>query len=152
VNYACNTFYFTLVSASFEAKSPFFQVSLLNLHYFCGIFAAEKSTKMYTFPCTIGKCTTNWSKATKLAAGQKQLLLGVFVTVNKETSKLPRSESVGELCQPTERYLSAKLEPNFADGGCHVVIVTDPCGSILGFIDRSRHPFFQVPPQLYSRS
>jgi hypothetical protein len=27
----------------------------------------------------------------------------------------------------------------FADRGCHVVSVTDPCGLILGFLDRSRY-------------
>jgi hypothetical protein len=29
--------------------------------------------------------------------------------------------------------------------------VTDPYGSILGFLDRSRYSFFQVAAQLYSR-
>jgi hypothetical protein len=32
-----------------------------------------------------------------------------------------------------------------------VVIVTDPYGRILGFLDRSRYFFYQVAPQLYSR-
>jgi hypothetical protein len=36
------------------------------------------------------------------------------------------------------------------DRGCHVVGVTDPCGRIIGFLDRSRYFFFQVAPQLYS--
>jgi hypothetical protein len=51
----------------------------------------------------------------------------------------------------TDRRLSAKLVPTFADKECHVVSVTDPCGRILGFLDRSRYFFFQVAPQLYSR-
>jgi hypothetical protein len=51
-----------------------------------------------------------------------------------------------------DRRLSAKLVPTFADGGCHVVSVTDPYGRNLGFLDRSRYFFFQVSPQLYSRS
>jgi hypothetical protein len=46
---------------------------------------------------------------------------------------------------------SAKLVPNFADRGCHIVSVTDPYGRILDFINRSRYFFFQVAPQLYSR-
>jgi hypothetical protein len=29
--------------------------------------------------------------------------------------------------------------PTFADKGCHVVSVTGPYGSILGFLDRSRY-------------
>jgi CBS-domain-containing membrane protein len=44
--------------------------------------------------------------------------------------------------------MSAKLVPTFADRGCHVVTVTDPCGRILGFLDRSRFFIFQVAPQL----
>jgi hypothetical protein len=34
---------------------------------------------------------------------------------------------------------------------CHVVSVTDRYGRNIGFIDRSRHFFFRVAPQLYSR-
>jgi hypothetical protein len=47
--------------------------------------------------------------------------------------------------------MSAKLVPTFADRGYCVVSATDPHGRILGFLDRSRYYFFQVPPQLYSR-
>jgi hypothetical protein len=50
-----------------------------------------------------------------------------------------------------DRRLSAKLVPTFADRSCHVVIVTDPYGGTLGFLDRSRYFFFQVAPQLYTR-
>jgi CBS domain containing-hemolysin-like protein len=39
----------------------------------------------------------------------------------------------------TDRRLSAKLMPTFADRECHMVCVTDPYGSILGFLDRSRY-------------
>jgi hypothetical protein len=51
----------------------------------------------------------------------------------------PWSESVSELYQPSDRRLSAKWLPTFADRGCHVVSVTDPYGSILDFLDRSRY-------------
>jgi hypothetical protein len=34
-----------------------------------------------------------------------------------------------------DRRLSAKLVPTFAEG-CRVVSVTDPYGSIIGFLDR----------------
>jgi hypothetical protein len=34
-------------------------------------------------------------------------------------------ESASELCRPSDRRLSAKLVPTFADRGCHVVSVTD---------------------------
>jgi hypothetical protein len=53
--------------------------------------------------------------------------------------------------QPSDRHLSAKLMPTFADRGCHVVSVTEPYVHILGFLDRSRYFFFQVAPHLYSR-
>jgi hypothetical protein len=61
----------------------------------------------------------------------------------------PWPESVSELYRPSDRRLSAKLLPNFADRGCHVVSVTDPYGRILRFLDRNF--FFQAAPQLYSR-
>jgi hypothetical protein len=40
---------------------------------------------------------------------------------------------------PSDRRLSAKWLPTCADRGCHMVSVTDPSGSILGFLDRSRY-------------
>jgi CBS-domain-containing membrane protein len=52
---------------------------------------------------------------------------------------------------PSDLRFSAKLVPTFADRGWHVVIVTNPYGRILGFLDRSRYFLYQVAPQLYSR-
>jgi CBS-domain-containing membrane protein len=46
------------------------------------------------------------------------------------------TESVSELYRPRGSRLSEKLVPTFAERACHVVSVTDPCGRILGFIDR----------------
>jgi hypothetical protein len=51
----------------------------------------------------------------------------------------PWSESATELYRPSDRRLSAKWLPTFADRGCHVVSVTDLYGRILGFLDRSRY-------------
>jgi hypothetical protein len=48
----------------------------------------------------------------------------------------PWSESESELYRLSDRRLSAKLVPSFADRGCYVVSVTDPYGRILGFLDR----------------
>jgi hypothetical protein len=45
-------------------------------------------------------------------------------------------ESASELYRPSDRRFLAKLVPTFAVRGCHVVSVTDPYGSILGFLDR----------------
>jgi hypothetical protein len=51
------------------------------------------------------------------------------------------SESASEIYPPSDRRLSVKWLLTFADGGCHVVSVTDPYGRILGFLDRSRYTF-----------
>jgi hypothetical protein len=48
--------------------------------------------------------------------------------------------------------MSEKLVPTSADREWNVVSVTDPYGRILDFLDRSRYFYFQVAPQLYSRS
>jgi hypothetical protein len=47
--------------------------------------------------------------------------------------------------------LVGEVSANFCNWGCHMVSVTDPYCSILGFQDRSRYFFFQAAPQLYSR-
>jgi hypothetical protein len=47
--------------------------------------------------------------------------------------KTPWSESASELYRPSDRRLSAKRLPTFADRGYHVVSVTDPYGCILVF-------------------
>jgi hypothetical protein len=65
--------------------------------------------------------------------------------------RTPWPESASELYRPSDRRLSSKLVPTFADRGCHVVTVTDPYCRIVGFLDRSCYFFFQVAPQLYSR-
>jgi CBS-domain-containing membrane protein len=44
-------------------------------------------------------------------------------------------EPASELYWPSNLRLSQKLVPTFADRGCHVVIVTDPYGRIIGFLD-----------------
>jgi hypothetical protein len=43
---------------------------------------------------------------------------------------------MSKLYRPIDCRLSAKLVPTFADIGCYVVSVTDPCGRNLGFLDR----------------
>jgi hypothetical protein len=65
----------------------------------------------------------------------KRKQLGITLK-NKQT---PWSESASELYRPSDRRLSAKWLPTFADKGCHVVGVTDPYSRILGFLDRSRY-------------
>jgi hypothetical protein len=55
---------------------------------------------------------------------------------NKQT---PWSDSASELYRPSDRRLSVKWLPTFADKGCHMISVTDPYARILGFLDRSRY-------------
>jgi hypothetical protein len=63
----------------------------------------------------------------------------------------PWPEYARELYRPSDRRLSGKLVPTFADERCHVFRVTDPYSRNLGFLDRSRYFSFKVAPQLYSR-
>jgi hypothetical protein len=53
--------------------------------------------------------------------------------LNHTITKIPWPQSASEIYRPSDRPLSAKLVSIFADRGCQVVSVTDPCGSILGF-------------------
>jgi hypothetical protein len=70
----------------------------------------------------------------------------------KQTNKqTPWSKSASELYRPSDRRLSAKWLPTFADIGCHVVSVTDPYGRIQRFYRQEPLLFYQVAPQLYSR-
>jgi hypothetical protein len=62
----------------------------------------------------------------------------------------PRSVSTSELYRPSDRRLSAKWLPTFADRGYHMVSVT----SLRPYSRFSRQEpllFYQVAPQLYSR-
>jgi hypothetical protein len=61
-----------------------------------------------------------------------RLHIGMWYNMFK---KNPWPESASELYPPSDRRLSAKLVPTFADRGCHVVSVTEPYGRILGFLD-----------------
>jgi hypothetical protein len=63
----------------------------------------------------------------------------VTVTQGSNGYKSAWPESASELYRLSDRCLSAKLVPTFADRGCHMVSVTDPYGRILGFLDRTRY-------------
>jgi hypothetical protein len=52
--------------------------------------------------------------------------------------KTPCPEFASELYRPSDRRLSAKLMPNFADKRCRVVSETDPYGRIFGFLHRTQ--------------
>jgi hypothetical protein len=78
------------------------------------------------------------------------LCLYRYTEIQIEGMKIPWLESASQLYRQSDRSLSTKLVPTFVGGRYHVVSVTDPYGSILGFLDDSRYFFFQVAPHLYS--
>jgi hypothetical protein len=83
-------------------------------------------------PCT---CLTGlWHSWTQVRPDKSAALTAVLTK-----KKAPWSESASELYRPSDRRLSAKWLPTFADRGCHVDSVTDPYGRILDFLDRSRY-------------
>jgi hypothetical protein len=58
------------------------------------------------------------------------------VVVLKQNEHTPWPESANELYRPSDRSLSAKLMPTFADRRCHVVSATNLYGRNLSFLDR----------------
>jgi hypothetical protein len=68
---------------------------------------------------------------------------------NNRQTNWPQSAS--ELYRPSDHRLSAKLFPSFSDRESLVVSMTDLCGRILDFLDRSCYFFFQVAPEFYSQ-
>jgi hypothetical protein len=61
------------------------------------------------------------------------------------------SQPTSEPYLSSDRRLSAKLVPTFADRGCHVFSAANPHGRNFDFLDRSRYYFFKVAPQLSSQ-
>jgi hypothetical protein len=57
----------------------------------------------------------------------QHLLRNIAIVEDKKT-KLHGLQSASELYLPSDRRLSAKLVPTFADRGCRVVSATDPPG------------------------
>jgi hypothetical protein len=83
---------------------------------------------------------TDWGEPRNVSSRICNLWVKILNCTNKQTNKqTPWSESASELYRPSDRRLSAKWLPTFADRGCHMVSVTDPYGRILRFLDRSRY-------------
>jgi hypothetical protein len=83
--------------------------------------------------------------------GLKFWELALLCNVCTGMDETPWPESTSAVHRPSDRRLSAKLVPTFADRGCQLVSVTFPYGRILRFLEQSRYSFLQVAPQLYSR-
>jgi hypothetical protein len=60
----------------------------------------------------------------------------VDVNVKKKTNSVALVRERTIPTRPSDRRLSAKLVPTFADRGCCIVSTTDPYGRILGFLGR----------------
>jgi hypothetical protein len=57
-------------------------------------------------------------------------------------TKTPKLHGLSPRANYTDRAITACRRSDcqlFADGGCHVVRMTDPYGRILGFLDRNRY-------------
>jgi hypothetical protein len=83
----------------------------------------------------------------RIKCGKIHIMEGICYGQYRE-KKTPWPESASELYRLSDRRVSAKLVPTFADRALHVVSVTDPYGHILEFLDRSRYFFFQEASQL----
>jgi hypothetical protein len=137
------------------AISPSFTFSL----HFCWC-PLTKRRKRVSFHYTISevyvnrntfwrKTATNvpvlWSETSGMTSSQLSAIRresgGTLQTVSmsQKQKQTPWSESASELYRPSDRRISAKWLPTFADKGCQVVSVRDPYGRILGFLGRSRY-------------
>jgi hypothetical protein len=115
--------------------------------YVPSIYSPKLRTQSWNLEESKSSHTTKNNKPTSL------IFIIAYINIYKQqTKQTPWSESASELYRPSDRRLSAKLVPTFADRARHVVSVTDPQGCILGFLDRSRNFLFQVAPQLYSKA
>jgi hypothetical protein len=65
------------------------------------------------------------------------MLVVASISHGDKHSPAHKKKSASELYRPSDRRLSAKRLPTFADKGCHVVSVTDPYGRIHGSLDSS---------------
>jgi hypothetical protein len=65
---------------------------------------------------------------------------GVWMFCDTKKKKIKKNlRGLSPQANYTDRRLSAKLVPTFADRGCHVVSAPNPHGRILGFLDPNRY-------------
>jgi hypothetical protein len=86
-----------------------------------------------------GSFTVRMEGGSIVSSYAPQIVSSYSPKLSSELNLTTWPESARELYRPTDRRLSVKLVPTFADRGCHVVSVTDPFGRILDFLDRSRY-------------
>jgi hypothetical protein len=144
-NRAVTTHYIYKFQMVLTVGSDFFFLTNINLSFLCNrdLICSpcyiKLSFKCYLdeFQCNIPHCRACFIVTTKILKINIRTNVGLPITkTNKQT---PWSESVSVLYRLSDRRLSPKWLPTFADRRCHVVSVTDPYGRILGFLDRSRY-------------
>jgi hypothetical protein len=106
---------------------------------FTGEFLTKNNMTMVPHPPYFSlevKLTGRHFDPTGVIGGAEILTEHEFQDETNKKKQTPRPESASELYRPSDRRLSAKLVPTFADRGCRVVSTTDPYGHILCFLDR----------------
>jgi hypothetical protein len=129
-----------------------FTFQFKNLRSVKHIYKNNKIYTIYTGLVQSRLCTTDYALLTSnlvyhgslrhlnsRAHDRRQVWASYIYCNALHEKKTPWFESASGLYRPSDRRLSAKWLPTFADRGCHVVGVTDPYGRILGFLDRSRY-------------
>jgi hypothetical protein len=149
------------ISIAYFYKSPYWYTCVT--FFFPQGFEVRVSSHLTTNRCTWEACretiavaipwlwsvvkpaTCSWPHSSQFWLERCELcitpLCNIFqrVAFRKVKIKTPWSESASELYRLSDRRLSTKWLPTFADRGCRVVSVTDPYCRILGFLDRSRY-------------
>jgi hypothetical protein len=140
---ACKDCIITAYSAVYTGIHPYWLLATCNtlhsveLHMRCATAQTVQETASTTEHLqSASECNDSAREPqNRLINVQKHERISKYI--NKKQT--PWSESASELYRPSDRRLSAKWLPTFADRGCHVVSVTDPYGRILDFLDRSRY-------------
>jgi hypothetical protein len=110
----------------------------------CGTAVLNEGDIFRSIVCV---CPYACTRSGEILYGSAKSQLSISALTLKELNSVAR---VRERIIPTERSpLVGEVLLTSVDRGCHVVSVTYPYGSILGFLDRSRYLFFQVSPQFY---
>jgi hypothetical protein len=132
------------VDATFHSFSNSFNLAWRFLYILSSVGTPSRCTPLAGVPKDIWLSASHWCVSCRcgLSSTPWRLVLGLVCSRprwDQCQTQTPWSESASEVYRPSDRRLSAKWLPTFADKGCHVVSVTDPYDRTLGFLDRSRY-------------
>jgi hypothetical protein len=116
--------------------------------YVFSIFRVEALTKQNLLP------TSRWFLAwliIRLRRWSRHVPPKSWLTFNGLKKKISVAWVREQIYRPSDRRLSAKKVPSFADRGCRTVSVTDPNGRILGFLDRFNGPHGAISQKIELR-